>query len=72
MTWDELKEEAKKMGYNEEPILENGIVWITKKRLSFDLCFNNDGMVLLDGDEEYILAKDRTPSQMLAIMKALQ
>ena len=52
MDWNQLKEEAKKMGYVEEPILENGIVWLTKKRLSFDLCFNNDGMVLLDGDEE--------------------
>ena len=46
MTWEEFKEEAKKMGYVEEPILENGIVWLTKKRLDFDLCFNNDGMVL--------------------------
>ncbi len=72
MTWYELKEKAKKMGYVEEPILVNGIVWLTQKRLSFDLCFNNNGMVLLDGDEEYVLAKDRTPEQMLAIMKALQ
>ena len=72
MDWEELKEKAKEMGYIEEPILENGIVWLTKKRLDFDLCFNNDGMVLLDGDEEYILAKERTPEQMLMIMRGLE
>ena len=72
MDWNQLKEKAKEIGYNEEPILENGIVWLTKKRLYFDLCFNNDGMVLLDGDEEYILAKERTPEQMLMIMMGLE
>ena len=57
MTWEELCEKAKQMGYNEGEIVVNGIVWLTKNNGDFDLCFNNEGMVLLSGDEEYILAK---------------
>lgn len=77
MTWEEFKEKAEKIGYNEEPIIVNSIVWLTKKGLSkkglsFDLCFNNDGMVLLSGDEEYILAEEKTPDQMWQIMEALR
>lgn len=71
MIWEELKQEAKKMGYNEDPGFVNGIVWLTKNNGDFYLCFNNEGMVLLDGDEEYILAKDRTPDQIFAMIKAL-
>lgn len=72
MTWDEFCEKAKEMGYNEEELVVNGLVWLTKKGLSFDLCFSNDGMVLLDGDEEYVLAENRTPDQMYAIIEALR
>lgn len=72
MTFEELKEKAKEMGYNEEELVVNGRVWLTKKGLSFDLCFSNDGMVLLGGDEEYVLAENRTPDQIFAIMEALR
>lgn len=50
MTWEEFCEKAKEMGYVEGEIIVDGTVWLTKKRLSFDLCFNNGGVVLLDGD----------------------
>ena len=64
MTWEELKEEAKKMRalVREEQILyanlecwKDGEVWF------FD-----------DLGRHTTLAVDRTPDQMLAIMKALQ
>ena len=72
MTFEELKEKAKKMGYNEGEIVVNGIVWLNKNNGDFDLCFSNEGEVLLSGDEEYILAKDKTPDQMFVIMEVLQ
>lgn len=72
MRWEKLCKKAKKMGYNEGESIVNGIVWLTKNEGDFHLCFNNEGMVLLSGDEEYTLAENKTPEQMLAIMKALQ
>ena len=72
MTWEEFVKKAKELGYDEQSIVVNDTVWISKKSLSFDLCFNNKGMVLLSGDEEYVLAEDKTPDQMYAIMEALK
>ena len=61
MTWSELKEEAKKMG---------AYVEIFGEFISMgDVFFWNNGEVNILGA---IIAKDRTPDQMLAIMKALQ
>ena len=60
MTWEELEEEAKKMGDVE----------IFGKFIAMGgLYFWKDGEVNLLGAK---IAKDRTPDQMLAIMKALQ
>lgn len=72
MTWEEFVKKAKKLGYHEGEIVVNGIVWLIKNNGDFDLCFNNKGEVLLSGDEEYTLAKDKTTDQMFAIMEVLQ
>ena len=61
MTWEELKEEAKKMGYVQgiwEDCITNGL---------FE--FYKGGDIVVFGD---IIAKKRTPDQMYAIMEALQ
>lgn len=66
MTWEELKEEAKKMGYKEHQDIEtvgygNGIIidGVCNGRNYID----ERGNVYLHG---------LTPDQMLAIMKAIQ
>ena len=69
MTWEELKEEAKKMG------LKVHRLWIIDKKEW--ITYYENGTVDLDfeWDEQtrtLPLAKNRTPDQMLAIMKALQ
>ena len=63
MTWQELKEEAKKMGYQDKG--EELVKYVDGKAIRFFVeghvfCFSN------------IIARERTPDQMLAIMKALQ
>ena len=65
LSWEELKEEAKKMGaliYKDEICFEydGGELYIS---------YWNDGRVEADLT---IIAQHRTPDQMLAIMKALQ
>lgn len=59
MTWDELKEEANKMGYGAYGDSVGDII----------IEFFEDGTIMVEGSQ---LATDRTPDQMLAIMKALQ
>ena len=67
MTWQELKEEAKKIGYE----INNGFTrkceWVTSPDGKWD--FVDDGTVIHDN---YVVSFDRIPDQMLAIMKALQ
>ena len=66
--WDELKKEAKKMGYHfmddssKEYLIET------------DIAFTRGGTIyiFLDEYKRYILKRRRTPDQMLTIMKALQ
>lgn len=61
MTWEELKEEAKKMGYKTtDSCIYNSYVGIY---------FYKDGRIKHDYET---IAYKRTPDQMLAIMKALQ
>lgn len=69
MTWEELKEEAKKMG------LEVHRLWIIDKKEW--ITYYENGNVDLDFEwneqtRTLPFAKNRTPDQMLAIMKALQ
>ena len=69
MTWDELQEEANKLGYD---IFNDG----TKDYLvKTDIIFTEGGTIDIMLDEKYNryrLRIMRTPDQMLAIMKALQ
>lgn len=65
MTWNELKEKAKELGYECKgklyPYISNGI-----------LQFNEDGSVFRIDGYSICFSVDRTPDQMYAIMKALQ
>ena len=71
MTWDELKEEAKKMGAD---VYDTGSIYFSH------LQFEEDGGIYVDpvhydwetSGECICVSSDRTPDQMLAIMKALQ
>ena len=66
MTWDELKEEAKKMGYDSD------IDYTGEEFLRYgNYCFRKSGVI--DNGMVYAnIAHNRTHDQMLAIMKALQ
>jgi len=74
MTWEELKEEAKKMGAK---------IYISPygdgfERIDYkNITLTNKGDVVVEGrfydmDVTVDLAENRTPDQMLDIMKALQ
>lgn len=65
MTWEELKEEAKKMGANEN-IFEDAIFLSIFMFCKEGSCFTEDGY------PNNPFSVNRTPDQMLAIMKALQ
>ena len=68
MEWSELKEEAKKMGYE----LKGSFSYYDCQAVSLDgLTFCQNGMVFIDGFGG-CFSYDRTSDQMLAIMKALQ
>ena len=71
MTWDKLKEEAKKMG---ALIVSASSTTPEHIWLGDYLCFYKNGRIEAEDCEEFyfVLATDRTPDQMLAIMKALQ
>ena len=79
MTLEELKEEAKKMGckvYNQPDLVYFKIPYSVNKGVE-RLCFEKNGDVRIVYEEKgcfgsMILSQDRTPDQMLAIMKALQ
>lgn len=69
MTWEELCEKAKKMGYNYCECSPNSI--------GDDIQFLKNGTVLVyvyfeDDSDYYEIAHNRTPEQMYQIMKALQ
>ena len=79
MTWEELKEEAKKMGYHAGKKIYCELNNRPSIKLVVDspyiyYIFTKDGMVFFYYEYEkcVVLAKHRTPDQMLAIMKALQ
>ena len=71
MTWDKLKQEAKKMG---ALIGKSGAIYISH------LQFEEDGGIYVDPadydweelGETICISSDRTPDEMYAIMKALQ
>lgn len=71
MTWDELKEEAKKIGLHTEQrmirVPHNEKYFIFLERGDIFVEYPEHGEV-----RELWLCRARTPNQMLAIMKALQ
>ena len=76
MNWNELKEEAKKMGAF---IGSPSSIDVDYFRFG-DLIFNKTGKIILDDtsyDEDvcsvnHLIAIDRTPDQMLMIMRGLE
>lgn len=69
MTWEELKEEAKKMGaliedsYN----LRDVVIFLD------GIGYTHKGLIITWGKDDWkMIAHSRTPDQMFAIMKALQ
>lgn len=63
MNWEELKEEAKRMGAtfpNDYELVFNGVVFSCTGCVSI-YCFNYP-----------VIVRERTPEQMLAIMEALR
>ena len=72
MTWQELKEKAKRMGMlivGANSMLKEHI-WVKD-----NLCFYEGGNMVFDDvdvESRYIVASDLTPDQMYQIMKALQ
>ena len=80
MTWEELKQKAKELGYKEIRKLPREktqkVLWIETKN-GDTYCFYPDGTVETDVDGitvfcGYPFAYKRTPKQMLQIMEALQ
>lgn len=68
MTWDELKEEAKKMGAEIYTSPYDDF-----ERIDFkNVYLNKNGQIAVQDENLAMLSEDRTPDQMLAIMKALQ
>ena len=67
MTWDELCEKAKYMGYE----FHKSGCFLQRPDSGFQ--FYNDGQIYVENEYDSILATDyRTPEQMLAIMEALR
>ena len=70
MTWDELKEEAKKMGYIETEYPDNIIQESLYKN---DIRFYKGGWISAENEQAEIdIACGRSYDQMFAIMKELQ
>ena len=71
LTWEELKKESKKMG---AIVFDKGSIFFSH------LQFDEDGGIYVDPahydweilDESICISSNRTPKEMLAIMKALQ
>ena len=66
MTWEELEEEAKKMGAMEFFNISTGCEHFMWRGIKF---YDIGTIHQADGS---LLSKNKTPDQMLAIMKALQ
>ena len=68
MTWDELKEKAKEMGYKGHENVEWSGLYT---RVGDDniVTFYKDGHIEINNE---LLMSDRTPEQMLMIMRGLE
>ena len=73
MTWEELKEEAKKIGCEIKYEGQNSELIIVPTNDTGELCFYKDGDIkAFEYPDSVDLCREMTPEQMLAIMKALQ
>lgn len=78
MTWEELKEEAKKIFGDKFDCDMQSIIRVGKLKTSFGTLFlSTSGSISFLQEFEYgsamvTIAKVKTPDQMLTIMKALQ
>ena len=68
MNWEELKEKAKEMG---DKCKAENIIHIKKNRL-YLCCFKYGDISIADTRANDITVKDRTPEQMLMIMRGLE
>lgn len=70
MTWEELKEKAKELGYRVTDLVMGAKEALVKEYKSegFSLCFTDNGLVFAEGYDYYKLAENRTCEQMYAIM----
>lgn len=68
MTWDELKEEAKKMG---DKCHAEDIIHLYKQGLDITI-YKYGSVSIRDGYGNDVCIENRTLDKMLAIMKALQ
>lgn len=66
LTWEELKEKAKEMGYVEYDFCGGELT----KELRYSTSFYKNGDIEINYD--YVIAKNRTPEQMLMIMRGLE
>lgn len=66
MNWEELKEKAKEMGYREFDFLGEGV----EKEIRYTMAFYKNGDIEINND--YVIVKNRTPEQMLMIMRGLE
>lgn len=65
LTWNQLKEKAKEMWYDDCYSIYPGVEWLTKGRY----CFDKDGTFLYDGN---VIATDIEYDKMLMIMRGLE
>lgn len=72
MTWEELKEKAKELGYTlNKSTVWNGRYYYEGETLSLEgITFAKEGVMFIDGAG--IVAYDRKPEQMLMVMDALK
>ena len=68
MTWEELKEKAKGMG---DRCKDENIISFKKHGLYFN-CYKYGSISIADTRANDITVKDRTPEQMLMIMRGLE
>lgn len=70
MTWEELCKKAKEMGYSVSHYLKDDYVEIGYIYCNDYIYLEEDGTITTSN--EAIVVANRTPEQMLAIMKALR
>ena len=71
MTWDELKEKAKEMGYK-WGVYFNGKEYLVSRTETIITLSEIGTIEIKDGYENEVMFHNRTPDQMLMIMRGLK